>query len=213
MNTAEYLLENARPGDVAIIDQGNQRTYRDLARAVDAIALKLRALELPAGASVGILGPNSFFWVAGYVAVLKCGLVAVPFSVTLGPAEVERNARIGRCVAAVMDRSLAPRLADSFGGSSHVVTDEVLDGAAAPAAPFAVVDPGADATLMFTSGTTAEPKAVRLTHRNIRANTDSIIDYLALDRCERMLVVLPFSYVFGASLLHTHLRVGGSLAI
>ena len=66
---------------------------------------------------------------------------------------------------------------------------------------------------MFTSGTTAEPKAVRLTHRNIQANTDSIVEYLGLDHTDRMLVVLPFSYVFGASLLHTHLRVGGSLAI
>ena len=66
---------------------------------------------------------------------------------------------------------------------------------------------------MLTSGTTARPRAVRVTHRNIQANTNSIIEYLALDHRERILVILPFYYCFGTSLLHTHLRVGGSLAL
>jgi acyl-CoA synthetase (AMP-forming)/AMP-acid ligase II len=54
---------------------------------------------------------------------------------------------------------------------------------------------------------------VRVTHDNIRANTESIVEYLGLRRDDRMLVVLPFSYCFGASLLHTHLRAGASLAV
>jgi acyl-CoA synthetase (AMP-forming)/AMP-acid ligase II len=66
---------------------------------------------------------------------------------------------------------------------------------------------------MLTSGTTALPRAVRITHRNIQANTDSIIEYLDLNASERILVVLPFYYCYGTSLLHTHLRVGGSLAL
>lgn len=66
---------------------------------------------------------------------------------------------------------------------------------------------------MLTSGTTARPRAVRITHRNIQANTDSIIAYLELDAAECILAVLPFYYCFGTSLLHTHLRAGGSLAL
>ncbi len=66
---------------------------------------------------------------------------------------------------------------------------------------------------MFTSGTTATPRAVRITHRNIQANTDSIINYLELNSDERMMVVLPFFYCFGTSLLHTHLRVNGTLVL
>ena len=66
---------------------------------------------------------------------------------------------------------------------------------------------------MFTSGTTAKPRAVRITHRNIQANTSSIIEYLDLSADDRMLAILQFYYCFGASLLHTHLRVGGSLAL
>src|SRR5690606_18641265 len=74
-------------------------------------------------------------------------------------------------------------------------------------------DAGRDAALMLTSGTTALPRAVRITHRNIQANTDSIIEYLQLEHDDRIVVVLPFYYCFGASLLHTHLRAGGSLAL
>jgi len=54
---------------------------------------------------------------------------------------------------------------------------------------------------------------VRVSHANILANTASITRYLDLRRNDRMLVVLPFSYCFGASLLHTHLSVGASVRL
>jgi acyl-CoA synthetase (AMP-forming)/AMP-acid ligase II len=66
---------------------------------------------------------------------------------------------------------------------------------------------------MFTSGTTASPKAVRVTHGNLRANTASIVSYLGLRSSDRVLVILPFHYCFGASLLHTHLAVGGTVVL
>ena len=50
-----------------------------------------------------------------------------------------------------------------------------------------------------------------ITHRNIIANTDSIIDYLKLTGDDVMEIVLPFYYCYGLSLLHTHLKVGGSV--
>jgi len=76
------------------------------------------------------------------------------------------------------------------------------------------VDPNRDiATIMFTSGSTGQARGVMVSHRNIAANTDSIIEYLNLHSADRMMVVLPFHYCFGTSLLHTHLRIGGSLVL
>jgi acyl-CoA synthetase (AMP-forming)/AMP-acid ligase II len=49
-----------------------------------------------------------------------------------------------------------------------------------------------------------------ISHKNIVANTNSIIEYLSLSASDTIEVVLPFYYCYGLSLLHTHLRVGGS---
>ena len=67
------------------------------------------------------------------------------------------------------------------------------------------------AEIIFTSGSTGKPKGVMISHKNLIANTSSIVEYLQLTSDDRMLVVLPFYYCYGLSLLHTHLRVGGSI--
>jgi long-chain acyl-CoA synthetase len=67
------------------------------------------------------------------------------------------------------------------------------------------------AEIIFTSGSTGKPKGVMISHKNLIANTGSIVEYLKLTSDDRMLVVLPFYYCYGLSLLHTHLRVGGSI--
>ena len=52
-----------------------------------------------------------------------------------------------------------------------------------------------------------------LSHLNIRSNTESIVEYLHLTGADRVMCVLPFYYVYGLSLLHTHVAVGGSVIV
>jgi acyl-coenzyme A synthetase/AMP-(fatty) acid ligase len=96
-----------------------------------------------------------------------------------------------------------------------LVSDEVLaePGRKAWPSEATIASVDQEAALMFTSGTTSSPRMVRVTHRNIQANTDSIIEYLDLTERERVMAVLQFFYCFGTSLLHTHLRVGGSVVM
>ena len=214
-NTADYLLADAAPDDVALVDSGERYTYGQLRSAAGRLAAELAALNLPPGSRVGVLGPNSLFWVAAYLAVMKLGHVAVPFSDKLTPDDVRRNAGLVGCAVVFADRrvlrAFAPALSE---GSIKVLSDEVLrSGQESCWPPGVPVDPGTDAVLMFTSGTTARPKAVRVTHGNIQANTDSIITFLELRSDDRVLVVLPFFYCYGASLLHTHLRCGGRVVL
>jgi len=210
-NTSDYLLAKAAPDDVALVEAGQRYTYRELRTAAGKLAAELAALDLPAGSRVGVSGPNSFFWVAAYLAVMKLSHVAVPFSDRLTPDDVRRNADIAGCAAVCADRRVAQRFSAAVGGALPVLTDEALRSGREPVP--VPVDPGADAVLMFTSGTTSRPKAVRVTHGNIQANTDSIISYLGLHGDDRVLVILPFYYCYGASLLHTHLRRGGRIVI
>jgi acyl-CoA synthetase (AMP-forming)/AMP-acid ligase II len=69
------------------------------------------------------------------------------------------------------------------------------------------------AAIIYTSGSTGQPRGVMLSHRNIVANARSIVEYLGLTANDRVMCVLPFYYVYGLSLLHTHLQVGGSIVL
>ncbi len=213
-NTTDYLLADAAPDDVALVDSGERYTYGQLRLAAGRLAAELTALDLPPGSRVGVLGPNSLFWVAAYLAVMKLNHVAVPFSDKITPDDVRRNARLAGCAAVFADRRVLHTSAAAFGDGVKVLADEVLQPGQEPYWPDPVpVSPGADAVLMFTSGTTSQPKAVRVTHGNIQANTDSITTYLELRSDDRVLVILPFYYCYGASLLHTHLRRGGRVVL
>lgn len=214
MNISDYLLANGNDTDPAIVDGGRSYSYADLRAAAGRLAAELAGASLPPGGRVGILGVNSLFWAAGYLAAMKLGYVAVPFSEKLSPEALTPHVRLADCGAVFLDRRSVRRFAPVFGEGMKVITDECLGDGAEPYWPRTPVqDLDADAVLMFTSGTTSAPKAVRVTHRNLRANTDSIISYLGLAPDDRMLVILPFFYCYGASLLHTHLRVGGSVVL
>jgi acyl-CoA synthetase (AMP-forming)/AMP-acid ligase II len=73
--------------------------------------------------------------------------------------------------------------------------------------------PSDRAAIVYTSGSTGQPKGATLRHANLVANTRSIVQYLGLASDDRVMVVLPFHYVYGKSLLNTHIAVGGSVVI
>ena len=79
------------------------------------------------------------------------------------------------------------------------------------AAPFPLHDELA--LLMTTSGSTGSPKLVRQSYRNLEANTRSIIEYLHIDSSERAVTNLPMHYVYGLSIINTHLEAGASLVV
>lgn len=214
-NVGDFLLAAGRDDDVAIIDRDGRQTYAALREATCALGRSIAAWDLPPGARIGVLSRNSLFWAAAYLAVLRTGHVAVPFATTLTPTDVLVKAGFVGCDSFVIDPGLGPAADQVAQAVSRVIDSSVLGGPALSAAGDTShpVDPDDDAVLLFTSGTTASPRAVRVTHRNIRANTESIGQYLDLMAEDRVAVVLPFSYCYGASLLHTHLRAGASLSI
>src|ERR1700733_1807701 len=67
------------------------------------------------------------------------------------------------------------------------------------------------AALMPTSGSTGVPRLVRVSHGNLTANTEAIIRSQHLEPDERAMLILPLSYCFGASVVHTHLYQGGGV--
>lgn len=69
------------------------------------------------------------------------------------------------------------------------------------------------AAIFYTSGSTGKSKGVMLSHRNLIANTVGTIEYLKLTAQDSVIVILPFYYIYGNSLLLTHVMAGGRLVI
>ncbi len=69
------------------------------------------------------------------------------------------------------------------------------------------------AAIFYTSGSTGQGKGVMLSHRNLIANTVGTVEYLKLTHNDSIIVILPFYYIYGNSLMLTHVMVGGCLVI
>lgn len=233
----EYLEQSAaRTPDVpALIEPQRTTTYRQLDDMANRVAHVLLSRGVRRGDRVVIALENCAELVACYFGAMKAGAGAVP----LPPGA--RSDRLGKAIddcqptACVIDWPTAsePLLADALGRAGTVlvhhprgkprrpatgalVACEELRTALerVPAAPPGVRIIDQDlAAIIYTSGSTGEPRGAILLHVNISANTESIVEYLGLTANDRIMCVLPFYYVYGLSLLHTHLAVGGAVII
>ena len=217
MNVTDYLLELGEDQHVALVADHSSYTYLDLKRTAASLAREILQAGAQPGDTVGLLASNSLFWIAAYLAIIKLGCVAVPFNPSSMPLELSVLADFTRCKVICLQRRYIRRFAEALPDSLCRISDAIPDYSDQDMALWNglpdLESEEQDAALMLTSGTTSSPRIVRVTHRNIKANTDSIITCLGLTNTERILVVLPFYYCFGTSLLHTHLRVGGSLVL
>jgi len=69
------------------------------------------------------------------------------------------------------------------------------------------------AILLSTSGSTGNPKLVRLSRTNIQNNAESIAEYLSIDHNDRAITSLPFHYSYGLSVINSHLIRGASIIL
>ena len=222
-----WVEDSARraPGAVAIIEPGRQITYGELDRRSNQWAHLFHRRHVARGDRVILALDNCIESTAAYFGALKAGAVAVPLAagprndrlshaiadcaprVAVIDGATERSVRKGDVVATVSSVVVADRT------SSHelIPLEAVED---CPGDPVSVRPIDLDlAAIIYTSGSTGEPRGVMLTHRNFVANARSIISYLKLTAADRVMCVLPFNYVYGLSLLHTHIAVGGSLVV
>lgn len=162
-----------------------------------------------------LLSPNNSFFIIAYLAIMRSGNAVVPLNPAIEKEGFKYIADQTEAemafVAAIVGRRLKPDV-------KNIIDENILEEILEKDSPD-VDDPEYDyppdrlAQLIYTSGSTALPKGVMLSHKNLFANTSSIVEYLKLSDKDRMLVVLPFYYCYGLSLLHTHLRVGGSIVL
>src|SRR5258708_1044962 len=198
-------------GDIAVIQRRGCRretlTYTELYASARCWRHALAAQGVAPGDRVLLWGPNSAEWVACFWGILLRGAVVVPMDSAASPDFVQRAIKDDGAKLILRDRQ---QMELPGAPPSMIINDfeDVVD-SPAPAAD-AGVDPGEASTrstvaeILYTSGTTAEPRGVVLTHGNFLANLEPLergIDaYRKYERWFhplRFVTLVPLSHVFG----------------
>lgn len=214
MNCVDFFLEDHvdRQKDF-VLGRSHVLSYSMLIEGVLKLAAWLNE-ELGEKENIALLMPNSHHSVMAYLAIMKSGNVVVP----LNPA-IEKDSFdeiISRCDAKLVIaanqiiKRLQPQISMLL---NETDLDRIIVNESAVQWHNSSTQSSDLAQIIFTSGSTASPKGVMISHQNIIANTSSIIEYLELTEDDIIEIVLPFFYCYGLSLLHTHLKVGGSIVL
>jgi acyl-CoA synthetase (AMP-forming)/AMP-acid ligase II len=209
--------EQAYPDRVAVVDEPQQPaptlgelTYRQLADSARAQAAKLDQLGVPTGGRVAFISQNSarlltaFFGVAGY------GRVLVPINFRLARSEIRYIVEHSGAEVVYCDPEQQAML-DGLDVAHRFVLgddDDLYRYDAAPQ-PWAEPDEGATATINYTSGTTARPKGVQLTHRNNWLNATVFGLHTAITDRDVYLHTLPMFHANGWGMPFGITGVGG----
>lgn len=191
---------------VAIVDEPDQPatswgsiSYRELDRRSRAFAAALDALDLAVGDRVAIVSHNSARFVAALYGACTSGRVLVPINFRLHAHEIEYIVSHSGARVLLVDPEIAPALA------GITVEHRFVLGAESDATLFLhdrapreiALDEDRVATLNYTSGTTARPKGVQLTHRNLWINATTFGWHAGITDRDRFLHVVPMFHCNG----------------
>ena len=207
------LLDNfARfGGDVAVVQKRGYRreklTYTELYASALLWSQTLRGRGIGPGDRVLLWGPNSMEWVACFWGILLRSAVVVPMDGAASSEFVKRVIQDAGIKLILRDRQQP----DLPGAPPSLITNDLHAVSSTPKPmQSAQVDPGDASTrstiaeILYTSGTTAEPRGVVLTHGNFLANLEplerGIAEYRSYERWFhplRFVTLVPLSHVFG----------------
>jgi len=231
-----FLEKHAQitPEQSACIHEPEVVSYGEMERQANRIAHLLRELGVRRGDRVALLLENSSAYLAAYYGILKCGGVTVAMYATTTAktlAYILNDCEVGVALTLSKHQALFNELHEQLPKLRAVVlldsmiNENEIDRRAWKIFTSQHIAPQPDkpldlplidlnlASIVYTSGSTGEPRGAMLSHLNIVTNTRSIVSYLGLTAQDRIMVVLPFPYVYGKSLLNTHFAVGATVII
>jgi len=210
MNAFDYFFEKTSEMDKNFLVGKENLSFGELYNSSLDLAGYLEK-EFGRNKNILLLSVNNKFFLTAYFAIIKSGNVCIPLDPNIEKENLDYISSLTNPVMIFLTRDIERKIAV---GATKLITPDIIANDEFKA-HFSEKEEEYDenncAEIIFTSGSTGEPKGVMVSHKNLIANTESIITYLKLSQDDRMLVVLPFYYCYGLSLLHTHLRVGGSI--
>jgi long-chain acyl-CoA synthetase len=203
---------SAAGGDFLVYDDGfrtRSYTYRETDRMARAFAARLDEVGLRKGDAVVFWSENRPEWIAAFWGCLLRGVVVVPIDYRSSPDFLLRVSRIVSAKLVLVGQDVPPLRAAPETLIAPVWTLHELEWPAVDPPPLPPVAITRDdvAEIIFTSGATAEPKGVLITHRNVIANIipveQGVLKYRKWSRPFapiRFLNLLPLSHMFGQAM-------------
>jgi long-chain acyl-CoA synthetase len=201
------------PEREAIVARERRVTYGELDRLSGGLAAGLRAAGVQRGDRVAVVLPNGVEAAVAIYGILRAGAAFSPLNPTIKREKLAHVLADSGAAVVICDaeRAEVVRVA-AADADVQVLTDvegHVRDDADPPAPPVSVDL----AAVIYTSGSTGDPKGVTLTHGNMTFAADSIVEYLQMEKSDRVLCVLPLSFDYGLYQLLMTIRVGGTLVL
>ncbi|MFW5955555.1 MAG: class I adenylate-forming enzyme family protein [Rhodothermales bacterium] len=237
MQVHHFLIHSANkfPEHTFVRDSAGTFTYRETADLASRISRFLREdLALSPGVRVALLWDNGIQAVASLFGILMAGAVVVPFNTESSGESITYLLKHSESQALLTSGKLFPRITETVGKLPRlqaILTDdfavnavkqtewcgptvyswsEIIQSATPQSEPVRTIDIDL-AAIIYTSGSTGVPKGVMLSHLNLIANMQSIVEYLHLTDSDSVMVILPLFYIYGLSLLLTHALAGGAV--
>ncbi len=233
LNLASIVAYSARahPEAVALVHDERRVTYAALSREVEAFAAHLRLAGVERGDKVALLMHNRISFTVAYFGILHAGATVVPMSFLSVGREIAYVLDDSDAVALVawttyreqaqrgfdaVDSCRALILVDESDGPMTITNGSAVDRDAR--CDIAPTSPDDGAVILYTSGTTGQPKGAELTHFNMYSNAQISNEKLLStpSRLERvgpgdtMLSVLPLFHSFGQTCNQNSAMLGGA---
>jgi long-chain acyl-CoA synthetase len=212
--------------DVYLMEKVGERyqgtTYRETREGVHRFAAGLLALGVRKGDRIALISEGRNLWVIAELGMFYAGAINVPISVKINePAELKFRLAHSGCRMAVVSRSQVAKVEAIRKDLPDLETLILLDGEARRADEIGAerlmalggewlaanpdlfrttwqgVEENDAATIQYTSGTTADPKGIILTHRSYTANVEQGAQMIDIQPHWRSLIILPWDHSFG----------------
>lgn len=208
----------ADPTALAVLDGAGATTYGALAQQANAICSHLLQRGLAAEQPVGVLMQRRARLIAVLLGILKAGGAYVPFDPADPPQRTHRMLQSSGCDLVLGDRALLEALPSGTGTDRplwRAVDVDSIPQPAADATPKQGCAPGGNrlAYLLFTSGSTGEPKAVEVEHAQVVALLRSAAALLEVGASDRFLAVSTIAFDASITELFLPLVTGTSLLL
>lgn len=186
--------------------EGDEISYSELAKLADAL-FSQRARGL-----VFILCNRNVETIIGYLGGLRNDVVPLMLPADLSQEVLEEYLAVYQPRYIWLDSARAGDMAERHSAQlrqiqhSYALVEFAWPGVGVELHPDL-------ALLMPTSGSTGDPKVVRLSYKNLQANAAAIADYLPISATDVAITSLPLNYSYGLSILNSHLQVGAQLVV